>query len=141
MKKGQWNIKDSILDPQLWTMIGSKLINKEGLWTSNDDWEVLEKEDTKICIVNSKHQALSAKHNSVKERVLEQDNLGQLWKKGVPNSEGYFTLTSVTSPKVLTASPAKKLEVRAIIKGQNNLNCVIMLSRETVLIKTVTEQI
>ena len=98
-------------------MIGSKLINKEGLWTSNDDWEVLEKEDTKICIVNSKHQALSAKHNSVKERVLEQDNLGQLWKKGVPNSEGYFTLTSVTSPKVLTASPAKKLEVRAIIKG------------------------
>ena len=102
-------------------MNGSKLINKEGLWTSDDDWEVLEKEDTKICIVNlSKHaipKVLSVKHNSVKERVLEQDNLGQLWKKGVPNSEGYFTLTSVTSPKVLTASPAKKLEVRAIIKG------------------------
>ena len=99
-------------------MNGSKLINKEGLWTSNDDWQVLEKEDTKICIVNlSKHKVLSAKHNSVKVKVLEQDNLGQIWKKGVPNNEGYFTLTSVTSPKVLTASPAKELEVRAIIKG------------------------
>ena len=86
MKKGQWNIKDSILDPQLWTMIGSKLINKEGLWTSNDDWEVLEKEDTKIYIANiSTHKVLTAKQNSVKEKVIEQDNLGQIWKKGVPN--------------------------------------------------------
>ena len=99
-------------------MNGSKLINKEGLWTSDDDWEVLEKEDTKIYIANiSNHKVLSAKHNSVKEKVIEQDNPGQIWKKGVPNNEGYFTLTNVTSPKVLTASPAKKLEVRAIIKG------------------------
>ena len=99
-------------------MNGSKLINKEGLWTSDDDWEVLEKEDTKIYIANiSNHKVLSAKHNSVKEKVIEQDNLGQMWKKGVPNNEGYFTLTNVTSSKVLTASPAKKLEVRAIIKG------------------------
>ena len=88
------------------------------MWTSNDDWEVLEKEDTKIYIANiSTHKVLTAKQNSVKEKVIEQDNLGQIWKKGVPNNEGYFTLTSMTSPKVLTASPAKKLEVRAIIKG------------------------
>ena len=88
------------------------------MWTDDDDWEVHEKEDTKIYIVNiSKHKVLSVKHNSVKQKVLEQDNLGQIWKKGVPNNEGYFTLTNVTSPKVLTASPAKKLEVRTIIKG------------------------
>ena len=100
-------------------MSGSKLINKEGLWTSNDEWEVIEREDTNIYIANrSNHgRVLSTKQNAVMEKVLVEDDLGQVWKKGVPNNEGYFTLTSVKSPKVLTASPAKKLEVRVIIKG------------------------
>ena len=100
-------------------MSGSKLINKEGLWTSDDEWEVIEREDTNIYIANcSNHgRVLSTKKNAVKEKVIVEDDLGQVWKKGVPNNEGYFTLTSVTSPKVLTANSAKKLEIRVIIKG------------------------
>ena len=48
----------------------------------------------------------------------------QLWKKGEPNAEGYFTLENYKVPKVLTAiasvgqGPAESLEV----KGNITLN-------------------
>ena len=98
-------------------MSGSKLINKEGLWTSNDEWEVMEREDTNIYIANcSNHgKVLSTKQNTVREKTLVEGDSGQIWKKGVPDNEGYFTLTN--SKKFLTASKTKKLEIRSIIKG------------------------
>ena len=34
---------------------------------------------------------------------LEEDNAEQLWIKGVPNAEGYFTLENSEVPKVFTA--------------------------------------
>ena len=103
-------------------MNGSKLINKAAdLWTSNDEWEVFERKDKKIYISNlSKNgKVLSTRLSTVKESVLVKDDPGQIWRKGEPNDEGYFTLTSVTSQKFLTASQAKnkKLEIRSIIKG------------------------
>ena len=91
----------SFLDPQLWTMNDSKLINKAvdlwirrkptGHYFESDEWECIEREDNTIFISN-----LSRNH----------------WRKGVPDNEGYFTLKSYK--EFLTASQAKKLE---IIKG------------------------
>ena len=46
---------------------------------------------------------------------LEEGKAEQLWKKGEPNAEGYFTLENSKLPKVMTAvysSSRKILEIR-----------------------------
>ena len=69
--------------------------------------------------------------NSLKTKVLEITNDGkvflkdleegkaeQLWKKGEPNAEGYFTLENSKLPKVMTAvysAHRKVLEIRGNI--------------------------
>ena len=49
---------------------------------------------------------------------FEEDKAEQLWKKGEPNAEGYFTLESSKVPKVMTAvlsSGRKILEIKGNI--------------------------
>ena len=36
---------------------------------------------------------------------FEEGKDDQLWKKGKPNTEGYFTLTNYKVPKIMTALP------------------------------------
>ena len=65
------------------------------------------------------------KKNSSKTKVLgsstdgkvdledfEKDKAQQLWKKGTPNPEGYFTLKIKHIPKVLTANSASTLQIK-----------------------------
>ena len=40
--------------------------------------------------------------NKVILEDVEEDKAEQLWKKGVPNAEGYFTLENHKVPKVMT---------------------------------------
>ena len=43
---------------------------------------------------------------------FEEDKDEQLWKKGKPNSEGYFTLENHKLSKFITASSSTSLELK-----------------------------
>ena len=50
--------------------------------------------------------------DSVHEVTSYQNDATQIWKKGKPDSDGYFTLTSLRSQKVLTAISDQILEIK-----------------------------
>ena len=47
---------------------------------------------------------------------MVQNNAKQMWKKGEPDSEGYFSLINSHSKKVLTAISGQKLELKDPLK-------------------------
>ena len=46
---------------------------------------------------------------------LEENKDEQLWKKGEPNDEGYFTLENSKAQKVMTAISSSSLEIKGNI--------------------------
>ena len=48
------------------------------------------------------------------QEVFVADKAEQLWKKGEPDAEGYFTLQNSGEPKVLTAISESSLEIKGI---------------------------
>ena len=46
---------------------------------------------------------------------LEENKDEQLWKKGEPNDEGYFTLENSEAQKVMTAISSSSLEIKGNI--------------------------
>lgn len=40
----------------------------------------------------------------------------QLWKRGEPNSEGYFSLENSIVPNFMTATSASTLEIKGILR-------------------------
>lgn len=92
------------------------LQNKEGIWKSNDMWNFTAKEDL-ICIKNineTKVWGIKNDSNVILEN-FEEDKNGQLWKKGEPNAEGYFTLENYKVSKFLTAASSTSLELKGNI--------------------------
>ena len=82
-------------------------------------WNFKPKDDL-IYIENSlKNKVLEITSNGkVFLKDLEEGKAEQLWKKGEPNAEGYFTLESSKVPKVMTAvlsSGRKILEIKGNI--------------------------
>ena len=51
------------------------------------------------------------KNDTVIEQEFEDGEPGQLWKKGKPDAEGYFSLECSKSSKILTATSSSNLEV------------------------------
>ena len=111
------------LDSQLWKLKGNVLLNKEGLWTSADMWnfktnlisndsEPVKGKENWIYIENkSKAKFLgTAKYGS---KVI-LDKAAQVWKQGVPNTEGYFIVENfkAVQGKVITAISSSGLEIR-----------------------------
>ena len=92
---------------QRWKIVENLLIDKAGLWNSVDSWTFKNEGDDEICIQNtSKTMVLGAtSENKVIQESLVEDKDAQLWRKGVPDSEGYFTLQNSEglTIKVLTA--------------------------------------
>ena len=80
-----------------------KLRNAEGFWYSLDEWNFKTNDDL-IYIENiSKAKGLGTANDS--KVILEDfkvDKAGQLWKKGIPNAEGFFTFENSVVPKVIT---------------------------------------
>ena len=105
------------------------LHNKDGLWTSDDEWNLKTKDDL-IYIENiSKTKILGTSNDG--EVVLEdfeEDKTDQLWKIGESNAEGYFTLENSKVPKVMTAISSSSLE----IKGNRTLRFTVNLLLITV---------
>ena len=46
---------------------------------------------------------------------FEEDKAEQLWKKGEPNAEGYFTLENYKVSKLVTAASSTSLELKGKI--------------------------
>ena len=100
----------------MWKLDSNLLINKARLWTSKDNWD-LTVDETWVCIQNkSTEKVLTVSDSGVE---VSEDTMvpftSQMWTKGEPNKDGYFTLTSIDSGKVLTANWALSLT----IEGKN----------------------
>ena len=110
------------------------LINKEGLWTSDDEWNFKTKDDL-IYIENiSKTKVLGTVLTSTIGLWTVEVILGDFvkdetrstfstrWKKGEPDAEGYFTLENYAwsrdygLPMIMTAISSKSLEVKGNIQ-------------------------
>ena len=83
-------------------------------------WNFESKNDGLICIENTTKTKILATTNDNKVifEVFELGKAEQLWKKGKPDAEGYFTLENSGVPKVITAISESGLE----IKGNITLN-------------------
>ena len=82
---------------------------------SDEEWNFKAKDDL-IYIQNiTKTKTLQANPWGVHPEDSEEDKAEQLWKKGEPNAEGYFTLENSKVPKVLTASSSSDLEIQGNI--------------------------
>ena len=94
-----------------------KLENKAGLWKSVDSWSFKTKNDDLISIENtSKTKVLEATSDSkVIEEAFVEGKADQLWIKGEPDADGYFTLTNSETEKVLTAISSDAFEFKGNI--------------------------
>ena len=91
-------------------------MNIEGTSWSTPAWNFKTKDDS-IYIENYlQTKVLEVTSNGkVFLKDLEEGKAEQLWKKGEPNAEGYFTLENSKLPKVMTAvysAHRKILEIR-----------------------------
>ena len=97
------------------------LHNKEGLWKSNDMWNftvkegVLPKELIYVENINETKVWGTTNDSKVILENFEEGKDGQLWKKGEPNAEGYFTLENYNVSKFLTAASLTSLELKGNI--------------------------
>ena len=102
---------------QRWKLDDNMLKDKAGLWKSVDSWIFKTKDDDVIYIENtSKTKVLEATSDG---RVIQEFSVegkaNQLWKKGKPDVEGYFTLENSGVPKVITAIFKSGLEIKGNI--------------------------
>ena len=82
---------------------------------SDEEWNFKAKDDL-IYIQNiTKTKTLKLDYRWVGLEDFKEDEAYQLWKKGEPNAEGYFTLENSKVPKVLTASSSSDLEIQGNI--------------------------
>ena len=97
------------------------LYNKEGLWKSNDMWNFTVKEGVSqkelIYVENINETKVWGTTNDGKVilEIFEEDKAEQLWTKGEPNAEGYFTLENYEVSKVISATSSNSLELKGNI--------------------------
>ena len=94
------------------------LQNKEGHWVSDQDWNFKPGKDGLIYIESiTDNQVLEFRKldNNVVLEEFEEDKAEQLWKKGEPDDEGYFTLENSKVPKIMTAFSETVLKVKGNI--------------------------
>ena len=70
-----------------------------------------------ICVININKSKVWGTKNDRKVILekFEEDKHEQLWKKGEPNAEGYFTLENYKVSKVMTATSSISLELKGNI--------------------------
>ena len=104
---------NKIFIEQLWKLSGTTLVNRAHKWNSDDTWLLKPTEANNYYIENmSENKVLGIQDDQVD---LVQACTKELWHKGEPNREGYFTLTSSSSEKALTAVSANCLEIKGKI--------------------------
>ena len=97
----------------MWKLSGTTLVNRAHKWNSDDTWLLKPTEANNYYIENvSENKVLGIQDDQVD---LVQASAKELWQMGEPNREGYFTLTSSSSGKALTAISANCLEIKGKI--------------------------
>ena len=93
------------------------LKNKKGRWISDEQWNFKTNNDDLVHIENiSKTKVLAtASDGEVILEDLEEGKAEQLWKKGMPDAEGYFTLINSKVPKIMTAISPSVLQMKGNI--------------------------
>ena len=97
----------------MWKLDNNVLKDKANIWKSKNDWNFRTK-DNYIHIENaSKEKVLES---SIDSKVIEESfmdgKLEQLWMQGKTRTDGYFTLSSSESHKLMTAVSASVLEIK-----------------------------
>ena len=103
----------------MWTLDGTKFINKAEIWKQNLNWEFVDR-DTATIYIKDLHPISSQRgylgtfdlNNVIHESpgFDKKFNADQKsWQKGEKDNEGYFKLTHATSQKILTATFPNKL--------------------------------
>ena len=85
------------------------MTNQAGIWQSKHPWNFTEIGQNVSIENSSANETLFVLENStdVTETLLAKD----MWTKGVPNQESYFTLADPETKKVLTAINSTSLEM------------------------------
>ena len=97
----------------MWKLSGTTLVNRAHKWNSDDTWLLKPTEANNYYIENvSENKVLGIQDDQVD---LVQTSAKEMWQTGEPNREGYFTLTSSSSGKALTAISANCLEIKGKI--------------------------
>ena len=80
---------------------------------SDEEWNFKTKNDW-IYIENiSKTKVLeTSNYDEVTLKDFKEDKKMQLWKRGEPNTEGYFTLENSEIPKLLTAISSTIIKIK-----------------------------
>ena len=121
---------------QLWKLDNNTLKNKGGVWMSNEEWNFKTKDDLIYIEIISKTKNFKPKDNltytesisktkvlattkdgKVIEEDFHEDKGEQLWLKGEPKDEGYFTLVmtakdDLNTTHLLTAISSSSLEIK-----------------------------
>ena len=135
-----WNFNS--ISGQKWKLDNNLLKNKAGLWKSTDLWTFTTKDNDFIYIENtSKTKVLGATSDGkVIQEVFVADKAEQLWKKGKPDANGYFTLSSPELTNfdpvemVLTVTPNSNLVVRGKLQWKVQRNVWFVYLRAFYLI-------
>ena len=92
------------------------LQNKKGVWNSSDMWNFkLEGDFIRIENINQAKVWGTTNDSKVILENFEEEKDGQLWKKGEPNAEGYFTLENYKVSKFVTAASSTSLKLKGNI--------------------------
>ena len=93
------------------------MTNQAGIWQSEHPWNFTEiSQNVSIENPSTKETLFVLENTTVTEILLAKDNSNRTWTKGVPNQEGYFTLTDPETKKVLTAINSTSLEIKGNAK-------------------------
>ena len=91
---------------------------------SDDEWLFKTERENLIYIEDiskAKYLGLTNDSKVVLEKKIEGYRSNrQLWKKGEPNAEGYFTLENHHVPKLMTATSSTSLELKGNITKVDN---------------------
>ena len=102
------------------------LKNKQRLWFSFHKWKFKDKEELhSIYIENSSRTKVlgTEKDGKVILQIKDEEKAEQLWKKGVPDNEGYFTLENVNgNGKIMTAISDHDLQIKGTITQRCHLS-------------------
>ena len=101
-------------------MEDNKLINKEANWTSTKEWKI-EKAPGKGKLKNIQNGEMvlgipkNYEEDNLVEEAVDKNKNGQLWKEGIEDNDGYFTLKNKESSEFLAADSDNGFKVKGTI--------------------------
>ena len=100
------------------------LHNKGKIWESDEKWAFKRQTIDLIYIENiSTKKVLGSTNHLVSQEDYVKGKAQQLWKKGEPNAEGYYTLETSSGTNIMTAVTSKVLVIKGNITLKKGIGC------------------